>query len=49
MTDPLLEVENVDIMYRMDGEDVQAVSDASFTIGSNEYFGLVGEIGRAHV
>lgn len=45
MTDPLLEVENVDIMYRMDGEDVQAVSDASFTIGSNEYFGLVGESG----
>ncbi|AHG02098.1 hypothetical protein HALLA_01980 (plasmid) [Halostagnicola larsenii XH-48] len=45
MTEPLLEVENVDITYRMDSEDVHAVTDASFTIDSNEYFGLVGESG----
>lgn len=45
MSDPLLEVENVDITYRMEEENVHAVTDASFTIESNEYFGLVGESG----
>ncbi|GAB7020730.1 ABC transporter ATP-binding protein [Halostagnicola bangensis] len=45
MTEPLLEVENVDITYRMDSEDVHAVTNASFEIGANEYFGLVGESG----
>lgn len=45
MTEPLLEVENVDITYRMNSDDVHAVTNASFTIGPNEYFGLVGESG----
>ncbi|MFC6723835.1 dipeptide ABC transporter ATP-binding protein [Halobium palmae] len=45
MTDELLEVEDVDITYRTQGGNLKAVSDASFSIGPNEYFGLVGESG----
>ncbi|WP_336023271.1 ABC transporter ATP-binding protein [Halobellus salinisoli] len=45
MTDTLLEVDGLDITYRTDAGELKAVSDASFSIGSNEYFGLVGESG----
>ncbi len=45
MTDPLLEVENLSIEYEVPGENVRAVSGATFTIQENEYFGLVGESG----
>mgnify|MGYP000403937879 CR=1 FL=1 len=45
MSDTLLEVDGLDITYRTEAGDLKAVSDASFSIGSNEYFGLVGESG----
>jgi oligopeptide/dipeptide ABC transporter ATP-binding protein len=45
MSDTLLEVENLDIRYRTDTDDVYAVNDASFEIGQQDYFGLVGESG----
>ncbi len=45
MTDPVLEVEGVDIHYETKGEPVRAVTDASFSIDQGEYFGLVGESG----
>lgn len=44
-SDPLLEIEDLDIEYRTRDGALHAVSDASFTIQSNEYFGLVGESG----
>mgnify|MGYP000459967927 CR=1 FL=1 len=45
MTDPLLEVEDLTVKYRTEDGMLTAVSDASFTIESGEYFGLVGESG----
>ncbi|GAB3310510.1 ABC transporter ATP-binding protein [Haloplanus rallus] len=47
MTEPVLEIEDLTITYRTEeGEgDVHAVTDASFSIDENEYFGLVGESG----
>jgi oligopeptide/dipeptide ABC transporter ATP-binding protein len=42
---PLLEVDDLSITYHTDGDDVRAVTDASFTIESGEYYGLVGESG----
>ncbi|MFA1611648.1 ABC transporter ATP-binding protein [Halobellus rubicundus] len=45
MTDPLLEVDGLDVTYETKSGDLKAVSDASFSIDSNEYFGLVGESG----
>jgi oligopeptide/dipeptide ABC transporter ATP-binding protein len=46
MTEPVLEVEDLTIKYRTEeGGDVHAVTDASFSINENEYFGLVGESG----
>lgn len=45
MTEPLLEVEGLTIQYRTRNEPIQAVTDATFTIDENEYFGLVGESG----
>jgi oligopeptide/dipeptide ABC transporter ATP-binding protein len=46
MTDtPLLEVEDLTIRYRTSSGDITAVSNASFSIDSGEYFGLVGESG----
>ena len=42
---PILELDDVTIQYRTDGGMLTAVSDASFTIGHGEYFGLVGESG----
>lgn len=45
MTEPVLEIENLSVQYRTEGESIRAVNDATFTIGENEYFGLVGESG----
>jgi oligopeptide/dipeptide ABC transporter ATP-binding protein len=45
MDTPLLEVDDLSITYRTDGDDVRAVTDASFSIESGEYYGLVGESG----
>ena len=45
MAAPLLEVDDLTVQYRTDGGMLTAVSDASFTIESGEYFGLVGESG----
>ena len=44
-SEPILELEDVTIQYRTEGGMLTAVSDASFTIGQGEYFGLVGESG----
>lgn len=45
MTTPLLEARDLTIQYRTEQGLITAVSDASFTIEENEYFGLVGESG----
>ncbi len=45
MTDALLEVDDLTVHYRTQGEDIRAITDASFTIGQTEYFGLAGESG----
>ncbi|MFC6723734.1 ABC transporter ATP-binding protein [Halobium palmae] len=46
MTDkPVLEVDDLSIRYETRGNDIQAVSDASFSIDSNDFLGLVGESG----
>lgn len=45
MSEPLLEVENLDIHYETEDSTLKAVTNASFTIEQNEFFGLVGESG----
>jgi len=45
MSDPLLEVDNLDIEYETSDGPLTAVSGANFRIGGGEYFGLVGESG----
>jgi peptide/nickel transport system ATP-binding protein len=45
MSDPILEVEDLDIHYETKAGTIRAVSDASFTVERGEYFGLVGESG----
>ena len=45
MSEPILEIDGLDITYRTKDADVYAVNDASLAIGENEYFGLVGESG----
>ena len=45
MSEPLIEVENLDIEYNLGNSTLKAVTDASFTIDENEFFGLVGESG----
>jgi len=45
MTEPLLEVENLTVQYRRDGQNLTAVSNVSFELDRGEYFGLVGESG----
>ncbi len=44
-TKPLLEVEELTVRYRTEKGDITAVSNASFTIGTGEFYGLVGESG----
>lgn len=45
MTDPLLELRDLNIRYRTSDEDIRAVTNASLSIDQNEYFGLLGESG----
>jgi oligopeptide/dipeptide ABC transporter ATP-binding protein len=45
MSEPILEVKNLSVEYRTNRENIRAVTDASFTIDENQYFGLVGESG----
>jgi len=45
MSGSLLEVDDLEITYHTSSGDLRAVTDASFSIGSSEYFGLVGESG----
>ncbi len=45
MAAPLLEIDGLDVTYRTRDGEIRAVSDASFSIASNDYFGLVGESG----
>ena len=45
MGDPLLEVEDLTIQYDTPSGKLAAVSNATFTVDSGEYFGLVGESG----
>jgi len=45
MSTPLLEAEDLTIQYQTSSGPLTAVSNASFTIESGEYFGLVGESG----
>jgi len=44
-SEPLLEVENLTIEYETRQGPLTAVSNADFTVGEGEYFGLVGESG----
>ncbi|MFB6170602.1 MAG: dipeptide ABC transporter ATP-binding protein [Haloarculaceae archaeon] len=45
MSDTILEIDDLDVTYRTGSGPLKAVSDASFTLGASEYFGLVGESG----
>ncbi len=45
MSEPLLEVEDLTIQYETKDGMLSAVSDASFTVDSGEFFGLAGESG----
>lgn len=45
MADNLLEVNDLNVRYRMDGPDVHPVDGVSLTIDHGETFGLVGESG----
>ena len=45
MADSLLEVEDLTVQYETADGMLTAVSDASFSIGKNEYVGLIGESG----
>src|SRR5258708_10668325 len=42
---PALIVSNMDVTYRVRGQDRLALRDVSFTIGRGESYGLVGESG----
>lgn len=42
---PLLEVENLEVVYKSDKRVVRAVNNISFSIGRKETLGLVGETG----
>jgi len=45
MAENLLEVEDLTVQYRTSEGMLTAVSDASFTFGEGEYFGVIGESG----
>ena len=42
---PALVVSNMDVSYRVRGQDRRALRDVSFTIARGESYGLVGESG----
>ena len=42
---PALEVANMDVSYKVRGQDRHALRDVSFTIERGESYGLVGESG----
>ena len=43
--EPTLIVSNMDVTYKVRGQDRLALRDVSFTIGRGESYGLVGESG----
>ncbi|PZR90744.1 MAG: methionine ABC transporter ATP-binding protein, partial [Candidatus Nephthysia bennettiae] len=43
--EPVLEVDDLHLSFRVRGADKQAIHGVSFSIGRNESFGLVGESG----
>jgi peptide/nickel transport system ATP-binding protein len=45
MTDPAIELQNVDVVYRVRGQDRAVLRGLSLSIGQGESFGLVGESG----
>lgn len=45
MTDPALELEDVDVAYTVHGIDRPVLRGVSFAVGPNEAYGLVGESG----
>lgn len=45
MSSELLEVKNLTVEYELKDSTIKAVSNASFSIEANEYFGVVGESG----
>ena len=45
MTNKLLEIENLRVIYETDDDEVEAINGLNFTINKGETFGLVGETG----
>ena len=45
MTSPLLSVRDLEIVFRIDGQDVPVVRDLSFDLHAGETLGIVGESG----
>jgi oligopeptide/dipeptide ABC transporter ATP-binding protein len=45
MGSSLLEVDELTVIYETEGEDITAVSNATFSVDSSEFLGLVGESG----
>ena len=45
MTDPAIELQDVDVVYRVRGRDRAVLRELSLSIGQGESFGLVGESG----
>ena len=45
MSETILEIENLSVVYETDMETVHAVNGISFSLGKGETLGLVGETG----